>query len=315
MLVCSQACSQFQKPLLLRFLASRNQKILYYEILLKRALEGENIEAKYKPENGDLITLTDVRPRRIEDLNRPKRSYHIAIVQGIEDEDSYCIPILSLKPISFQKQDVEKGERGDKLFVVTLPNLTTNMRIWNALNSDQENANLKIIKTVLTIDPNIGEVDCSLCSCKESKTNAISNSRAVIQSFGLDDAQQEAVLSCIATRECDNRNMVKLIWGPPGTGKSKTVASLLYVLLKMKCRTLTCAPTNIAVLGVTKRLMQHVLDGLGDIILFGNGKRMKIDDHEDLFDVFHKNRVDTLVSCLSPNTGWRIGVQSMICLL
>ncbi|XP_019231453.1 PREDICTED: uncharacterized ATP-dependent helicase C29A10.10c-like [Nicotiana attenuata] len=302
-------------------------KSLYYEILLKSALEGEKIEAKYKPENGDLIALTDVRPRRIEDLNRPKRSYHIAIVQGIEDEDSFCIPILSSKPISFQKHNVEKGERGDKLFVVILSNLTTNVRIWNALNSDQENANLKIIKTVLTIDPNIallsGEVDCSLCSGKESKTNAISNSRAVIQSFGLDDAQQEAVLSCIATRECGHRNTVKLIWGPPGTGKTKTVASLIYVLLKMKCRTLTCTPTNIAVLGVTKRLMQHVLDGLvydtyglGDIILFGNGKRMKIDDHEeDLFDIFLKNRVDALVSCLSPNTGWRIGVQSMISLL
>lgn len=117
------------------------------------------------------------------------------------------------------------------------------------------------------------EVDCSLCSSSESKTNALSNSSAIIQSFGLDGAQQEAVLSCIATKECVHRNTVKLIWGPPGTGKTKTVASLLYVLLKMKCRTLTCAPTNIAVLGVTKRLMQHVRDGLefdtyglGDII-------------------------------------------------
>ncbi|CAN4109758.1 unnamed protein product [Withania somnifera] len=90
----------------------------------------------------------------------------------------------------------------------------------------------------------------------------------------------------------------------------------------MRCRTLTCAPTNIAVLGVAKRLMQNVQHflqydtyGLGDIVLFGNGERMKIDDHEDLFDIFLKNRVDALASCLSPNNGWRIGIQSMICLL
>lgn len=116
--------------------------------------------------------------------------------------------------------------------------------------------------------------------------------------------------------------MVKLIWGPPGTGKTKTVASLLYVLFKMKCRTLTCAPTNIAVLGVAKRLMQHVQDGLeydtyglGDVVLFGNGERMKIGDHEDLFDVFLEYRVDVLASCLSSKDGWKSSVQSMICLL
>ncbi|KAM3357274.1 hypothetical protein P3S68_023988 [Capsicum galapagoense] len=116
--------------------------------------------------------------------------------------------------------------------------------------------------------------------------------------------------------------MVKLIWGPPGTGKTKIVVSLLYVLLNTRCITLTCAPTNIAVLGITKRLMQNAQShlqydkyGLGDIVLFGNWEKMKIDDHEDLFDVFLMNRVDVLASCLSPNNGWRIGMLSMICLL
>ncbi|XP_060189971.1 uncharacterized protein LOC132618998 [Lycium barbarum] len=322
-------------------------KGLYYDILLKRTKEGEGEkseaknESKYEPEVGDLIALTNVRPRRIEDLNRPKRSYLIAIVQwmkkeyivqgkkkkvivrGKKKEDSDWIPILSSQLIPFQKPDRAKGEHGDKLFIVYLSNLTTNIRIWNALHSDLENANLEIIKTVLKSDPDIGEVDCSLCSVREPKTNAaLSISRAIAQSFELDNAQQEAVVSCIATRECAHRNMVKLIWGPPGTGKTKTVASLLYVLLQMKCRTLTCAPTNIAVLGVTKRLMQNVKHfpqydtyGLGDIVLFGNGERMKIEDHEDLFDVFLDNRVAALVSCLSPYNGWRIGIQSMTCLL
>lgn len=30
--------------------------------------------------------------------------------------------------------------------------------------------------------------------------------------------------------------------------------------------------------------------GLGDVILFGDGKRMKIDNHEDMFDVFLDNK-------------------------
>ncbi|KAH0685301.1 hypothetical protein KY284_015854 [Solanum tuberosum] len=260
-------------------------------------MEGKKVERKYKPVNGDLIALSDVLPRRIDDLNRRKISYLIGIVNGIEDEDSYRIHIQSSKPISFQKQGNAKGEKRDKLFVVYLSNLTTNLRIWAALNPNMEHANLNFIKTAenyieyvivvvfmrlyfLYFVPisSSDEVDCSLCSSTESKTNALSNSSAIIQSFGLDGAQQEVVLSCIATKECVCQSTIKLIWGPPGTGKTKTVASLLYVLLKMKCRTLTCAPTNIVVLGVTKRLMQHVRDGLefdtyglGDIILpFGS---------------------------------------------
>ncbi|XP_047269325.1 TMV resistance protein N-like [Capsicum annuum] len=42
---------------------------------------------------------------------------------------------------------------------------------------------------------------------------------------------------------------------------------------------------------------------LGDIVLFCNRERMKIGDHEDLFDVFLNNRVDVFASFLSPNNG------------
>ena len=129
-------------------------------------------------------------------------------------------------------------------------------------------------------------------------------------------------MRCIATRECDHRNTVKLIWGPPGTGKTKTVASLLFALLGLKCRTLGCAPTNIAVLGVTARFMSLVMNdlqydtyGLGDIVLFGNRKRMKIDDHEDLFHVFLNFRVSCLDRCFAPLSGWKGMTELMIRLL
>ncbi|XP_075090185.1 uncharacterized protein LOC107780673 isoform X2 [Nicotiana tabacum] len=185
-----------------------------------------------------------------------------------------------------------------------------------------ESANLNIIRTVLKVDPSVDEEKCVLCSFSETKASAISNHRTTIESFGLDNAQQEAVISCIATRECGHRNAINLVWGPPGTGKTKTVASLLYLLFKMKCRTLTCAPTNIAVFGIIKRVMQLLQDGLeyetyglGDIVLFGNGKRMGIDDHEDLFDVFLDNRVAALGSSLSPDHGWKNHILSMVSFL
>ncbi|KAG5008561.1 hypothetical protein JHK82_017134 [Glycine max] len=112
------------------------------------------------------------------------------------------------------------------------------------------------------------------------------------------------------------------MWGPPGTGKTKTVSLMPSCLLKLKCRTLTCAPTNVAVLEVAKRVLVQVKKyyqplgyggyGLGDIVLFGNGKRMNIDGHVELHDVFLDYRVCALEKCLG---AWKHSLASMISLL
>nr|GMC57397.1 probable helicase MAGATAMA 3 [Ipomoea batatas] len=294
-------------------------KDLLYDIFLKTPRGGgDDSKQPYEPEVGDLIAFSDVRPKRVEDLNRPKMSYVIAVVQGRKADGSARFPILSSKPVTFKK-NMEKGREGDKLFVVYLTSLTTNIRIWKSLNMDKENANLKVIKTVLQINPK-DEGNCALCTNRGTQGTNLLNAKAAPQSFGLDNSQEEAVLSCVKARNCVHRSSVKLIWGPPGTGKTKTVASLLSVLFNMKCRTLTCAPTNTAVIEVAKRLMKLVKCsphpyGLGDIVVFGNGERMKIDDHEDLGEVFLDNRVDALASFLSPLNGWQVGLNWMINLL
>nr|XP_027077588.1 uncharacterized protein LOC113701234 [Coffea arabica] len=296
-------------------------KELYYSISLKQMGMNEKKEGIYEPEFGDLIALTDVRPKCIDDLNRPKRPYLLAIIQGMKDGDSQKLPILSSKPLEFEKHEDGKGKNRDKLFAVYLTNLTTNIRIWKALHPDPEVVNMKIIKAIMPVDPNVGR-NCTLCSNGETKRDAGSHLIAAIRNFGLDESQGTAVLDCITTKECHHQNSVKLIWGPPGTGKTKTVASLLFLLLQMKCRTLTCAPTNVAVLGVTNRLMTLVRPslecdtyGLGDILLFGNGERMKIDDYEELLDVFLDYRVSALSCCLAPLSGWKGSTESMIRLL
>jgi senataxin len=172
------------------------------------------------------------------------------------------------------------------------------------------------------------------CFSKGKNSPAPSNLQDMIGSYNLNGSQEAAVLSCIGMRDCNHQNPVKLIWGPPGTGKTKTVGVLLHALLQMKGRTLTCAPTNIAVLEVTTRLLRLVREsleydsyGLGDIVLFGNGKRMKIYDRfqpnerlkfgerKDLLDVFLDYRVDVLVKCFAPLSGWRNGLESMVSLL
>ncbi|KAL3838758.1 hypothetical protein ACJIZ3_023349 [Penstemon smallii] len=292
-----------------------NDEELLYVVSLKPG-------GAYEPEYGDLIALTEVKPRGIDDLDRPKRPYTIALVKGMRKEDSDEIKILSSKPIMFEKQDKENGIEGDIVFAVYLTNLITNSRIWKALHPDMIGGNFDIINSVSRTNLSVEEELCSICSSNEIESLNVSKSREYINPLVLDNSQKHAVLNCIATRECHHKNTVKLIWGPPGTGKTKTISALVLALMKIKCRTLTCAPTNIAVIGVTKRLMSLLGGtlvcenyGLGDIVLFGNGERMKIDDHKDLFDVFLDNRVKVLAKCFAPPTGWNGSLLSMIGLL
>lgn len=167
----------------------------------------------------------------------------------------------------------------------------------------------------------VGE-NCDRCFSSEMYTIDTSNLGAVIRSFDLNNAQEEGVLSCLAARECSHKNTVKLIWGPPGTGKTKMVGSLLFALLKRKCRTLTCAPTNVAVVEVASRFLRLVMEsldhltyGLGDIVLFGNRKRLKIDDRDDLLDIFVDYRASILAKCFAPLSGWKHHLELMIQLL
>ncbi|RVW94661.1 putative helicase MAGATAMA 3 [Vitis vinifera] len=295
---------------------------LKYKITVKGIRNNGNDAEIYEPETGDLIALIDVRPKCISDLNRPKRSYIVAsvVAKPVRDpdepppEEDTCT-VLSSKPIEFE-QNMETNKKRETLFAVFLINMTTNNRIWAALNIGPDLGNKSIIQKVLQPDSLAGE-ECTLCS-----SDSVSNSEPMVSSFDLNDSQKAAVLSCIAARECHHQNSIKQIWGPPGTGKTKTVATLLFALYRMKCRTVTCAPTNIAVLTVTERLVGLVRDsneygtyGLGDILLFGNGKRMKIDDHRDLHDVFLDFRAKILANCFSPRSGWKHSLESMICLL
>ncbi|KAE8021890.1 hypothetical protein FH972_007740 [Carpinus fangiana] len=315
-------------------------KDLFYEITLVENDEDsgdsesdedteKDEEEKNEPQKGDVIALNDVRPKCIEDLNRPKRFYLIAYVLGPRNTSTDTISILASKPI-WTDQNVHKYEnKKQPLFAVYLTNLITNVRIWGALNPP-EGGNTNIIERVLHANSPDDE-NCMACFSEGKNSPAPSCILNTISSYNLNDSQEAAVLSCIGMKDCNHQNPVKMIWGPPGTGKTKTVGVLLHALLKMKCRTLTCAPTNIAVLEVTKRLLSlakyslgYDTYGLGDIVLFGNGKRMKIYDrkkrrkfayHKDLRDVFLDCRADALKECFALKSGWRNGLESMISLL
>jgi hypothetical protein len=142
----------------------------------------------------------------------------------------------------------------------------------------------------------------------------------------LNESQTNAVLACLRKMHCNHKLSVELIWGPPGTGKTKTISTLVFTLLRMGCRTLTCAPTNVAIKEVASRVLKLVKESFetdngvddsfcsfGDILLFGNKERLKVGS--DMNMIYLDYRVKSLTKCLGPRTGWRHCFASMIDLL
>ncbi|VVB02740.1 unnamed protein product [Arabis nemorensis] len=283
---------------------------LFHEITL---MDAEDISDKYKPECGDLIalSLTKELPIRIDDLNPLLLAYVFRIY-------SLC-------------------------FGGFLMNLNTNTRIWNALHN--EDANLTLIQSVL--QPNTLATEQCVC---ENNVDCSDYDRVldIIRSAKLNSSQEAAILSCLKKRNCNHMKSVKLIWGPPGTGKTKTVATLLVALLKLECKTVVCAPTNAAIVELASRLLalskemvacdlrnraivelasrfsslfyetstiERTTYGMGNIVLSGNRKRMGIDKNEVLLDVFLDHRISKLEKLFSSSCAWKQSLESIIDLL
>ena len=142
----------------------------------------------------------------------------------------------------------------------------------------------------------------------------------------LNESQVGAMLACLRRLDCDHRSGVELIWGPPGTGKTKTVSMLLLTLLRIKCRTLACTPTNVAITELASRVLKLVKEShkrdsrsntpicpLGDILLFGNKDRLKVNPGFE--EIYLNYRIKKLKECFAPLSGWRHCFSSMIDLL
>ncbi|CAN6585672.1 unnamed protein product [Malus baccata var. baccata] len=97
----------------------------------------------YVPQVGDLIALTDIKPKCVDHLNGPRISYLIAYVHRSRDSN---LSILSSKHIDTGRYTHIKSKT-DTLFAVYLLNMTTAVRVWKALNS--KGANTSLTKNLL----------------------------------------------------------------------------------------------------------------------------------------------------------------------
>ncbi|KAI4357228.1 hypothetical protein L6164_001190 [Bauhinia variegata] len=175
----------------------------------------------------------------------------------------------------------------------------------------------ELIEKILCTD-GVVEESCDYCS---AKTDIVTDNYS---SSKFNESQINAILACLSSIQCNNKPTVNLVWGPPGTGKTKTLSALLFSLMKMKCRVLVCAPTNVAIKEVASRVLSMVGESfesgsdtlfcpLGDMLLFGNKKRLKAG--AGIEGIYLDYRVKQLTECFAPVTGWRSCFVSTIDLL
>ncbi|XBI93734.1 hypothetical protein VPH35_030510 [Triticum aestivum] len=248
---------------------------------------------------GDIVALSAATQLRPPEHTSDGSPYCLAHVKDVTSKCSFVI--RASKVI----EDVTCYA-----FVVSLLSFIPYARIWRCLNYE-------------------AAVECNADLVKGTSLTGgtgVLPMAGTLSPFGLNESQADAIRSCISAVQCGGASSkFSLIWGPPGTGKTKTISVLLLAVMTMsmttksqnKFRVLTCAPTNTAICQVASRLLAlrkqrpnaRARGCHGDLLLFGNRKRMAIDN--DLNEIFLDTRVKRLSKCFSPATGWKPGLLSL----
>ncbi|KAI3900086.1 hypothetical protein MKW98_000986, partial [Papaver atlanticum] len=284
-----------------------------------RNINSDSGKEAYSPKCGDLFVLSDVVPEISSDLKQFVRTCTFALVMKDVKESNATEDDKLSSYLKFRTSKLVEAKDGmrNSVFAVFLVNITTKIRIWKALHMS---GNLQNIKEVLRPNSTVEE-SCNFCSSQDDSTWDEQLGRRL--SLVLDESQAIAVRSSVSVAQCNHKSSIKLIWGPPGTGKTKTLSILLYNLLNKSFRRLACAPTNVAVKEVALRVLKlvenphHMYPGqdgllcsLGDLLLFGSRNRLEIFD--DLEEIFVDYRVDRLVECFAPPNSWKKCFTSMV---
>uniref|UniRef100_A0A0A8Y1G9 Helicase ATP-binding domain-containing protein n=1 Tax=Arundo donax TaxID=35708 RepID=A0A0A8Y1G9_ARUDO len=305
----------------------------------KPVKDGKSRET-YEPAERDIIVMSSRKPTHLSDLTRNKASFVLGSILKDGEDDAFppnwCVVQLSSAiPVEIDpRTTMPKGP----LFLVFLANMKTYNRIWKCLYLGENNANVVELQNkkstgpinkVWQFNPRVVcwsyarkavEYGTSSCSQLSQRFDRRLVDGLGLEKFNLNDSQLNAVADCMSVMD-NNFSSIKLLWGPPGTGKTKTISSILWAMLIKGRKTLACAPTNTAVLEVAARIIKRVVESsdggvfLNDIVLFGNKRKMKIDDDNDLSKVYLSSRAGRLLPCCKPVTGWRQCLCSLMDLL
>ncbi|KAI4387373.1 hypothetical protein MLD38_005211 [Melastoma candidum] len=261
--------------------------------------ESSGYDNPYATSPGDVFILANGKPETVQDLQRSGWRWTFAevvgVIQGIDDgdEDDNAAD-TTCKSFRVRVASGDECRIWKSVFAVYVMNLTTNKRIMSALLMSR---NLDMIKEVSSMG---GAV-------RFKSSRSLNVERSLLDD--MNESQAEIANAILDRMVCPHRSFVELIWGPPGTGKTKITAMILFILLKMKKRTLVCAPTNVAIWELASRVVKLVKNAQGSLpcvsqmLIFGNKKRLKMDDME-AEDIYLDYRVKRLVEFFALRTGW-----------
>ncbi|VAI55487.1 unnamed protein product [Triticum turgidum subsp. durum] len=273
----------------------------------------------YAPVKDDIVAVSSSRK------GKHPLSYVLgSVCKSWEDDEDFPADCFIVRlSMAVPPVDVDAGTNRPMapLFVSFLMNTKTYNRIWTCLQLGKTSGRKRVSDAGL-VDA-VWRYSASKAVENDSRSQLSHRSRATddlgLDRFRLNESQLNAVEDSVAAMGSPSPSL-KLIWGPPGTGKTKTISTILWAMLLRGHRTLTCAPTNTAVLEVASRVVQLVREFsnggsggcfLSDIVLLGNNEKMKVEASHELSAVFLDCRVERLSQCFSPNGGWGHCLRSL----
>ncbi|KAM0828133.1 hypothetical protein ACQ4PT_067748 [Festuca glaucescens] len=177
----------------------------------------------YTARNGDIFILSNMKPEAAAGFSRYGVIYCLAMVTEVS-VDNDCRKGFKIKV----PKDIDVEQDSSKLkHAIFLSNIMTNIWIWKALcfHTHMDN-NFTVIKSLLA-PTNTGHDVCGICVKQDG--NCLSSFLEQLLSISLNQSQVDAIRSVILAVQCKHMNLTKLIWGPPGAGKTKMVSALLWV--------------------------------------------------------------------------------------
>lgn len=236
---------------------------------LIKAIDDEIIASK---EDRKKHTYPIIRYKQLE-TKTLKGIYDLYL--GIEDDEH--IKIFEGMPAQIrykhQTYDVEILDFDNKMALLTIH---TNHKLVEVLHKDDCNVVIDAVWLLEAINKRLSKISylpsypiADLLN-RNFETRKLSQSNTRLISGKLDAQQIDAVKKSLS-------QSLSLIWGPPGTGKSYTLAHLLVNSLLKNKSTLVCCIANVAVDSITKQLIK-ILEDLNrtDKINFKSGEVLRL---------------------------------------
>lgn len=132
---------------------------LFYKVRLSGVSNTVSDEASTQLRPRDLIALTDQRPNRVDGFNISNEPYIVALVCKADPDRPNDVTILASKPLFVEDVRRNKNQKKESLFGIHLVNLTTNIRIWNALHPGVEGSNLNLISRFLQRNSEVNNIN------------------------------------------------------------------------------------------------------------------------------------------------------------